>query len=185
GPSKGSVYVGDNSGYVSKFDPNGQIVTSFGTNGVLAPPEGVISMAVSATTGYVWVFGNYRFFSFDEKGTLASSTVNSVPYSVGNGQMAVDGENDQYFQWGQAPAVKVDLKRMDEEYFFPGPVDQYPGDGMYIDPATEDLYVDRGNEVARFEAPCRPETGYCTPKEVFGSGHITGGEGLGVDGSTG
>jgi len=191
GPSKGSLYVGDNaSGTVSKFTSAGTLITSWGVNGQLGTAgefnQGLMSMTVSGSTGYLWVFANYQFFSFDEKGAFSSESI-GVPYSTNDANMAVDSQDDLYFQTAccGGEGIKVDLTMLNEEFAIPGPPDPGPGEGLAVNPVNDDLYYNRGNVVRVFPAPCDPTAGYCTAREEFGSGQITGGEGLGVDSGTG
>lgn len=191
--SKGDVYVaesiyGPGDGSVWKLDSTGHVVTSWGANGRLAPEVfrgyGAVSMTVSAFTGYLWVLdNNWQFQAFDDHGT-ESLTTEEVPNHIYEGQIGIDSANDLFFE-GNGRVLKVDLTLLKESRQTLGFVYPGPDTGVAVDPSNSDMYVDSGEEVQAFPQTCEPRLGYCTPKYVFGSGHIVGGEGLSVEGETG
>lgn len=198
-PSKGDIYVGDTGdGVISKFTPDGQIVTSWGKNGQLGlegefihGEYGFVGMTIAQTTGYLWVVERSgQISSWDDRGFFSFRTRPSLPYSLSNGNPAVDSGPNVYFEWGQGPDVKVNIAIFETEFRTLGPVSPEIGAGMAVDPTNDEFYEDHGSyggeyEVRVYPQSCEPSTGYCTPREIFGLGHIVGGEGLALDPGTG
>jgi hypothetical protein len=187
GPSRGSVYVADNvgeggDGSVTKFDADGNLITSFGENGRrYAYPLG---MTVSAYTGYVWVLDwNWQFASYDDKGT--ESLRFSQNWNVGDTEMAVDSNSDIYYATGNGVTLKANAKEEQEgegEVGFPDPG---RATGIYVNPGNGDVLIGFGSEVVVHDESCDPSAGYCAIEDTFGAGHLTNGRGIAVDSASG
>jgi phosphodiesterase/alkaline phosphatase D-like protein len=188
GPSAGSVYVGDvGAARITKFASNGQQVTDFGASGVLSGfPGGITSMTVDHE-GFIWVLlGQGRFAKYDRRGILDKFVPRNedLGTSISQAQMAADSLGIIAFSNGFQNARKAwggGITRAESNLgqFTTG------GSGFGIDPATDDLYVAKGNRVASYPNTCNPELGECAHIEEFGNEEFFGAEGVGIDSQSG
>jgi phosphodiesterase/alkaline phosphatase D-like protein len=188
GPSAGNVYVGDvGAARITKFAPNGQQVTDFGASGVLSGfPGGITSMTVDYD-GFIWVLlGQQRLAKYDRRGIHDKFVPqnDSLGTSISQAQMAADTLGNIAFSNGFGNARKAwggGITRAEANLgqFTTG------GSGFGIDPATDDLYVAKGNRVASYPNTCNPELGECAHIEEFGTGEFAGAEGVGIDAQSG
>jgi hypothetical protein len=202
--SAGDVYVGDTgNNSVTKFDPSGTLISSWGKGGQLngstatGPIEGpFVEMSGIAvdSAGNLDVLVNgapevehaiYRFASDGSFAEAIATPRGSQPFGLAvdsngnffkaNGFLSIE----KFGPTGEG-GVKVTFRESST--------------GLAVDTTTNDLYVDEGTSIARSAftesgevvgASCTPEPeGGCEPTETFGSGSLTAGAGLAVDGAT-
>jgi len=204
GESEGDVYVGDpGDDLVSKFSAVGALIESWGVKGQLngstttAGSFGEVGGIAVDSGGTLMVInkavfpldGNSRLFKFAQDGSF-SDEFQVRPFSQDG--LAVDSEGN-FFKINGGGASNVeeftgsgsDLGQVTEGL--------YAGDtGIAVDPADGDLYVDKGGEVEHYAftgrgivseagAPACGIGGGCQATDTFGSGHLSGGAGVGVD----
>ncbi len=214
GPSNGDVYVADNGSHVvRKFDAGGNLITSWGENGVLdgSSTSGVGSFPSIAglavgTDGTLYVACKVKnenaddLFKFAEDGTFESEA--NVYGRIGAVGVAVDAVGNLYyveetegFGGGQESVVRrydgsFEATPVSSSVFKSG-----HKNGLAIDPGSGDLYVNFGNDrIGRFSFDSsgrvlEPDGSVCErgcePTGVFGIGAIFGASGLAVDPSNG
>ena len=171
GPSAGDVYVGDTRTHsVSKFNPSGALITSWGVNGPLTGFDGLNGIAVDES-GNLFVLTGTDYW-YEQNGTFHSEF--GYPRETAPAGLAVDDEDNLYKSGGY-----YTTKFTDTGSYINDPVEGNNTSGLTIDPATNDLYVlEDGSYVNRFAFDCGQS---CSPVETFGSGHLSGAKGLAVD----
>jgi sugar lactone lactonase YvrE len=206
GPSNGDIYVADNSGkVVRKYDPAGNLITSWGVNGVLngsttgsgtfhsisglaVGPDGSLYVAT-----FVELNGNPDLFKFKQDGTYESSgsleeAVSPIGISVDSlGRVYYDGfYNETVYRW-QEGSGSIPISTWVYE--------SGQKSGLAVDPSSGDLYVNFGGEaVARYsfdgsgnviEGSGSACSSNCDPTEEFGASEVSGASGFAVDPSNG
>jgi hypothetical protein len=181
GPSQGDVYVADanNTITVSKFDSSGNPVTGWGSEGQLGGFEGVAGIAVNGA-GEVWVLAQSGgLFEYNQNGGLLQEGF--VPNGVRAAGIAVDSPGNLYVVALSRAVVKLSATGT-----VIGTVTAATGaTGLAVDRQTNDLYVDEGTSIEHFSPLCDPSSGPCPIADTFGSGHLTGASGLGVESASG
>jgi DNA-binding beta-propeller fold protein YncE len=200
-PSHGDVYVADTAGVenrVTKFDPAGVLITSWGTGGQLdgaaaehGPFDQIEGIAVDSA-GDLWVQGGpggAHVFEFDQAGNFLPEDWASLA-SRQPGGIALDGSGHLYALEGfeSGPIKKFTTSGTSLGSVFGGSADTF-FTGIAVDQATHDLYADQeGASIAVIAAACVPvpgSVGKCAPGEVFGEGDLDAGAGIAVDGADG
>jgi hypothetical protein len=212
GPSKGDVYLSDaHDNLVSKFDPSGHLISSWGNNGPLETPNGQLNGA-NATgavhgpfgeieglavdpTGNLWVFARQgvtrQMFEFRQDGTFLTgwpASFNSLGEPPG---IAVDAEDNLYVgdRLEKFTTTGTDLGHVLEPTAH--------ATALTVDPTSGELYAGVGFEggsgksplIYRFDSGCQPLPGNnapgCTPAESLGAGLLGNqASGLALDPST-
>ena len=173
---EGDIYVGDTGDdSVSKFDSSGNLIASWGIGGQLAF-GGLDGIAVDPSGNLFVEDGQISWYAPD--GALISAF--GYPREPNPAGLAVDSENSLY----KVDGTPVVTKFSDTGAELANPLDGGGStSGLTIDPSSNDLYVDEsGSFINHFTLNCGEE---CTPTDSFGSGHLTGALGIGVDSSTG
>ena len=168
GPSAGDVYVADEETLrVSKFDPTGGLLMSWGEEGhlTLSQPSGGIAVAPN---GDLIVQsgrnGPATITVYDQSGAPMTSSPLAA-WSGGTG-IAVDGSGDFYF--GSERGIEkfeppeTDLGLLDG---------QQGAEAVAVDLSDEELYVKhRDGHINQFDTGCALPS--CTPVASFGSGYL-------------
>jgi DNA-binding beta-propeller fold protein YncE len=195
GASEGDVYVADTAAdLVSKFDPEGNLITSWASGGQLdgAGAEHGPFISISGITvdpaGRLFVYdGNQeQWFEFSQSGA-AEPTVPVGRATVPSG-IAVDSLGHLYKVVGfknleQYSAAGTDLGFVDNP--FPAEPDTT---GFAIDLSTDSIYLDQaGTEIEHFGPACASGSNFpCAVEDRFGSAQLSGGgAGVAVDASDG
>jgi hypothetical protein len=178
GPAGGDVYIGDTSdAVVSKFDPSGQLIGSWGSGGQLTGFYGEINGLAVDLVGHLFVLGGEPFW-YEQDGTLHSEITD--PRGISPAGLAVDVEDHLYQVDGSPEVTKFSTTGEDlADELAP---EYSPATGLEIDPTTNDLYVDyEGGVIDRFQFNCGE---HCSPTEEFGSGNLNEAQGVGISGSS-
>ena len=167
GPSAGDVYVANNGSYtITKFDPSGQLVSTWGTEGQLSPqgadePDLPIGLGVD-DNGDVWTAvyhtSGFPFYEFSQSGTLLQTTGPGSSLFLSPDSFAVSPSGEHLYSDANS------------EFKIPG-----------NDPAAAPngyLYSIIRKEVSEFEPSIAPFG------EPFGFGALSGPTGLAIDGSS-
>jgi hypothetical protein len=200
GPSAGDIYVGDTeTNLVQKFDSGGHLITSWGQGGqkngsdasdlpVYGPT--IFGVAVGGPEENFYVGGTHysdNVWKYTQDGTYIP------PYRGTSGQpwLKADNEGNLYFSrpaegffspptvWAQTP------NKGSSEYtaYQLGLVT--PLTGFSLDPTTEEVYQDTGEQIAHYPQTCHPPLAApCEAADLFGLGKLSSPRGLGVDGGT-
>ena len=188
---EGDVYVADKGdGTVSKFTPEGALVTGWGTNGqtngstVTNGPFGSIAGIAIDTAGVLYVMNRQeRVFKFDQQGKFSGDFHTPDELEPSASGIAVDGAGNLYFVLAAGYPLVEKINPTGEDI---GSVEDNPvASGLAVDPLTSEIYVDiSGGEIDRYES-CNPSGGAfantCTPTESFGGGSLNGATGIAVD----
>ncbi|MGA8744563.1 MAG: NHL repeat-containing protein [Solirubrobacterales bacterium] len=200
---QGDVYVGDSGDSLAqKFNSAGRLITTWGSNG---QKDGSDATDLP-------VFGPVYGVAVGGGCATPESTLNGV--CSPNGTLYVDGghyadiwlytQEGTYIKWdyvGLDSPIKVDSEGT--IYAQAGPVfKNVPEHGEYqdtiryqmtteesttgfgFDPSNQDLYQDVGSTIYRY-SDCEPAlNGPCSPADSFGSGELSGAQGVDVDGAT-
>ena len=202
GAKEGDVYVGDaGDGIVSKFDPTGNLISSWGEAGQLdgssatfgpfsvagSPLQGV---AVEANGDLLVEGNNSHLFRFSSGATFLSYSPTGVGNSDARG-FAVDASEDIFISSHEGlTKLRTATSGSPSKIQFVGGY-RIAGQethvvGSAIDPATRDAFITRQEgSVAHYAASCQPSPEECTPIDTFGTGHLNGPLGLAIDDSTG
>ena len=200
---QGDVYVGDPvDGLVQKFTSAGSLITTWGSNG---QKDGSDATDLP-------VFG--PVYGVAVGGGCATPTSPNNGLCSPNGTLFVDGghfsdvwqytQEGVYIKWDYIGLVSP-LKADSEGNFYvqSGPVFKaIPEHGEYqdtiryqmttessttgfgFDPSNQDLYQDVGTQIDHY-SDCEPAlNGPCAPADTFGSGDLSGAQGVDVNGST-
>jgi hypothetical protein len=207
GASEGDVYVadtGEEEGLISKFDAEGKLIESWGTNGQIktAPiGEGGAQVALGSLggvavdgSGELFVVAKLKlerehFYKFAQDGSFGE--VLTPAFSETRRTLALDLAG-RLFSIGFAfvEAIAADGEELGHvtPEKFGNPV--HPATGLAVDPGpndafdptASDLYVDsEGLSIDRYATSCEPKEGPCTPSDTFGEGSLSGGAQMGVD----
>jgi len=199
GLSKGDIYVGDTGdNLVQKFNSSGQIISEWGVEGqkngadaadlpIYGPLFGV---AVGGTEGDLYIGGthySYNVWKYNQEGVYSGHYRNTsgIPWLKADkeGNLYYAAEAEGFFSpptvWEETPIAGS----VEYQHFQFGTAT--PMTGMGIDPSTHEVYQDTGTAIAHYAADCDPPiTGKCEPADTFGSGHLSGAQGVAVDGTT-
>ena len=200
GPSKGDVYVADpGDGLVQKFDANGNIILTWGNAGqkdgsdtdlssFTLSGQTIFGIAVGSD-GTLYVGGSCcdNVFAYTPSGTYIPPyrNISGLPFlkadpagnlytsnaAAGNGEATVW---EAALQPGTGPAQYVGYQMGTAT----------PLTGFDFDPSTRELYQDTGSAVAHYSGDCNPLVGPCNPLDDFGSGDLSNGKGVAVDGES-
>ncbi len=175
GPSAGDVYVGDTStGDVSKFTPEGALVTAWGSGGLLTGFSPLYGIAVDPTGNLFVLSAETDWYKQD--GTLHSTF--GYPRGSSASGLAVDSEDNLYKVDGSPNVTKFSDTGED----LAETLDGGEASGLAIDPSSNNLYVDEsGSSVSQFALNCGES---CAPIDTFGSEVLSGAQGLSVDAET-
>jgi DNA-binding beta-propeller fold protein YncE len=189
GPSTGDVYVADaGDDLVSKFDPAGDLVSTWAASGQLSGsadvngngPFGVLAGIAVDGAGNLWVYDeNRHMFEFAQDATSLSSW--SSERGVNPGGIGIDPAADLYVVTGVGIAkftaagapIGENLDRS-----FPSPVT-----GLAVDASTSELYADDGGAIRRYASSCDPAVAECAALETFGASDLSEPRGVAVDSS--
>ncbi len=169
--SSEDLYVGGTcGGPVFKYDSSGNLVSSFGSGGVIGVPE-VRGVAVDASGNlYVGSFGYARIFKFDSNGTPdpVMPEIGAGDLSNSLGPVAVSPSGDVYiddFGRGGLVGFHADGSCINSCNTF----DSHGPTGLAFD-SSGNLYVSESGteEVAVYD----PSTNPPTLEETFGRGHL-------------
>jgi hypothetical protein len=209
GASAGDVYVGDTgNNVVSKFSAEGALIESWGANGQLDGSSttrgsfgGLAGIAVgSAGTGTLYVLNHEenQMFEFEQNGAFATE-FETVRGTQPHG-LAVDGAGNFFKVNGDLSVEELTAANSDigqvtlEGVGLGGPTNAV---GL-VTGASDSLYVAEPEDVKHYAftehgvvsepggTTCTfiPHEG-CGASDTFGSGSLTGGQGIAVDTSTG
>jgi hypothetical protein len=173
GSSAGDVYVADGSGgKVTKLDPSGGVISSWGTNGQmdgsgispgpagpLSGPFGTLNGVAVDPSGNLWVYGteppnNPALFEFSQGGSLMTDSGGEPGsfyyhfYGVGPNGLAVTPEDGLYTSLESNVILKwsagagTQLGFVFSGYTELGKPRDSGSGGFAFDPSTNDLYVD-------------------------------------------
>jgi hypothetical protein len=180
GPSAGDLYVADTTnGIVSKFASSGNIVSEWQTHGQL-PWGGMAGMAVRAN-GDLYLSNGGQLNAYEQNGTQLPFS----PFTYG-GPLKVDAEG--YIYTGLGAVYKTNPYANGGEGRGIGYItSETTTTGFEIDSIFGDLYQDSGSVIYHYGAvpECEPATAPCNPLDSFGSGDLSGAQGVAVDGTTG
>lgn len=163
GPSKGDIYVVEGEGTVSKLDPNGALITSWGTGGHLTGLSEILGIAVDPV-GNLWVLS--QTLTPNVIDTLTARTYNQAgvlvtsPWSWSNGfgnerraaptGIAVDSADAIYSMVGfynpSQPGVTVNPKV--QKFGAAGEtllerLNSFESAGIATEPSVDDVYLGR------------------------------------------
>jgi DNA-binding beta-propeller fold protein YncE len=156
GPSNGDVYVADTAdNVVQKFDPSGNLITAWGTNGATTYSGGIAGIAVDLRGALIVQPGSGNGIVVDSFG------------NVYGGFVAIDtSTNDRYYSDGSAIQKFASAVPCDATY----PYSCHPSDtfgtgalnsaaGLAFDPSNQALYVANAgdNDIAVFTPLLAPE----------------------------
>jgi hypothetical protein len=195
GPSAGDVYVanttknpadkkgeGAGEGVVTKFDENGEVISSWGVGGQMhssVQPFGALQGITVDPTGNLWISGTFEeervegkvthfsptplVFQLDEAGSLVTSWQPSGHAAGEEGGIAVDGEHNVYLPNG----ILIDkYQQSDGKFVSQVTVGHSPA--LNLSAHTIDVVTDSGlpvtSFIASFETACVTP---CSPVEVF------------------
>jgi phosphodiesterase/alkaline phosphatase D-like protein len=204
GPSAGDVYVADiNDDMVQKFDPSGNLISSWGSGGALdRSHDGHIEGITVGTAGDLFVVTSntpYFWTEFAQNGHLLGQTATSDYYGLGTpggGGIEVDSFGGYYEAQPSGSEQGVAYKNPQGVIYSGHSFPTSGTAGLAIDRASNDLYVSAGSYIDQFavEVPlgCASSGGgagfggvSCGPSDTFGSGNLTGAAGLAFNPSTG
>ena len=171
-PSAGDVYIGDTGdNRVSKFDPSGNLIANWATGGQLSDFSPLYGIAVDPS-GNLFVLSGSAYW-YEQSGTLRSTF--GVPRGTSPAGLAVDAEEHLYKADGSPEITKFS----DTGDSLGEPDTSGSTVGFTIDPSSNDLYaVEGGAFIDHFALNCGQG---CTPLDSFGTGNLTGAEGISID----
>jgi hypothetical protein len=206
---QGDVYVADDfTGVVSKFNAEGDLISTWGNNGEgpskNGPPNGqlngsnatgkvkgpfgigiakIAGLAVDRF-GDLWVNANGDMFKFAPDSSFLTGWPSA--YRGGEVGIAVDAEDNLY--------IGGNVGKFDSTGTEIGGVLEGSGEGLTADPIGSEVYVavttsgEEPDAIYRYGASCHPHGGQepCAPVEVFGSSNLqtNGVADLAIDPST-
>lgn len=198
GSSAGDVYVantmknpvdkkgeGAGEGAVTKFDENGEVISSWGIGGQMhssGQPFGSIGGDTVDASGNLWISGAAEeeqgsggqvtvgatrlVFELDEAGSLVTSW-QPAEHTLGASGIAVDGEHNVYLSAG---SLIDKYQQSDGKLVTEVGEGEYPASNLSahtIDVVTGPPGQSR-EQIAGFETACvKPHPGRCSPVEVF------------------
>jgi DNA-binding beta-propeller fold protein YncE len=177
-PSAGDVYVIDGGlNVIYKFSSSGIYEGQISEAESGAPFSRLDGVAV-ATSGTVWAYqatGEIDEFSDALNNGFVSSRVSQAPGSPNPG-LAVDSEGNLYVVSREARVVS----KLNEqgEVLKEEIADEEAVSGIAFDSSSGEVYFDKGSSVSELSSEGNL-------LEAFGSGHLSGGNGIAVNASTG
>ncbi len=201
GLSNGNVYVADTGAdIVSKFEADGTLISSWGAGGQLAGNGSeafaeIVGIAVDASGGLsvMWAVNNPGHLSkFDQAGVLLGEVETprgSVPVGL-----AVDPAGNFFKANGTRTIEKFESSGTDLGQVTLSSLADNLATGLGVDPSNGEFFSDNGKSVENYafdpagkvvgsECALVPDTGTgCPPTSTFGSGKLSAGAGLAVDG---
>lgn len=198
GASAGDVYVGDGGNdKVSKFDPEGHLIASWGVSGqldgssVISPPAtqpgpfGALYGLYVDESGHLWVEGTAppteirlekpALFEFGQAGSFMTDWV-AEELLEDLGGFAIDGEGNVYIGSG---LVKYSASGAFVQNIVPHLLG---AQSVAFDAASQSLYsVSYQREIERYPLSCEDVYGGCPPIESFGAGDLRSARGIAVD----
>ncbi len=129
---------------------------------------GPIDGIAIAPAGDLVLFETSRFFKFGPSGAFVENFATGFGGSPAG--IAIDSKGDIYLVRGSGDIAKVTSAgvQIGGEVFAPG-----PATGLTVDPSNDDLYVDRGTEIVRYDSAANR-------LETFSSAHLSAATGLAV-----
>jgi hypothetical protein len=207
GASEGDVYVADTGdGLVSKFDAEGKLIESWGTNGQIGTApigEGGAQVALGSLggvavdgSGELFVVAKLElerehFYKFAQDGSFGEVLTPAFAATRRTLELDLAGRLFSISSFNFVEAFAADgeeLGRVTPGTIATGPL--HPATGLAVDPGpndafdppASDLYVDsEGLSIDRYATSCEPKEGPCTPSDTFGKGSLSGGAQMGVD----
>jgi hypothetical protein len=172
GPSAGDVYVGDTeTGAVQKFDESGQLIRSWGEGGELSGLNPLEGIAADASGNLFVLAGSAAWY---EQSGRRHSTF-ETPFGTYPRGLAVDAEDNLY----KINESSEPTKFSDTGEYLGRPETQGEATGLATAPSNSDLYVvQSGASIDHLALNCGES---CTPLESFGSGFLSGAQGLSLD----
>ncbi len=175
GPSQGDVYIADTTNNtISKFGPNGAFISvNDGSAATDGPFTSFAGIAVDGSGNLIaYDNGLFTIFKFAQDGAFVSDFAGD--FGTAADGIAVDSGGNIYKVRGSGNVAKLgpDGTSVNDE------VDGcFCATGVAVDPATDDLYINRGTDVAIYHADGSAGDVFATP-DLTGSG-----TGLAVRGS--
>ncbi len=199
-PSAGDLYVGDpGDALVSKFDPEGHLITGWGQAGQLdgsTARDGPFSrssldpnasyfegIAVDPTDGRLIVASGIEDiyeFNPDAEGSFFATAEGFLYGEEEHPDNGIVAAAEEVYQDGRANLIQLSPGQLvtDSYYQRTGvPFGLEPA----IDPATRELY----SAGSHYSAPCTTTSEGCAPIEEFGAGHLSDPQGDAIDSQTG
>ena len=181
--SAGDLYVADSAAHsVQKFTSSGALVTSWATGGEIAGIEAPLYGIAVDPSGNLFVLRGANYFDWYEPNAALHSTFRDTHRGETPIGIAVDSEDNIY----KSPEVREVIKLSDTAQYLANPLDpRTDAVGFALDPSSNDLFVvqsGQGGFVNRFAFNCG---GSCAPIESFGAGHLSGPQGISIDGASG
>lgn len=170
--SEGDFYVGDTGNHnVSKFEADGALVASWRAGGQLSGFPELAGVAVDGS-GTLYVLNGTQMSKFTPTGASAGefeTAAGTAPDGI-----AVDSTGAIYKARGNGAIVKLNASggELIEK------IGCFCATGVAVDPNGDDLYASETAAVSRYRFDG-------SPVETFGSGRLSGAEGLSVDTETG
>jgi hypothetical protein len=203
GASSGDVYVGDANNIVSKFHANGTLVSGWGAGGQISGDGteafGELAGIAVDSTGNLLVYQTASagfIYKFDQSGAFTNKS--STARGTEPKGIAVDPDGNFYKANGDLSVEKFKASGADVGQL----TSSLSTTGLAADPANGKLYVDNGGSIDSYAfnssgevvesggtvCPVEPSGGEdgvaCAPSDSFGSGDLTFGAGLAVDGTS-
>ncbi|HEY7256953.1 MAG TPA: hypothetical protein VH476_09760 [Solirubrobacterales bacterium] len=201
GPSSGDVYVGDvGDNVVQKFDPTGNLITSWKENGAAdRSHDGTIGGITVDNIGDLFVLTTdtpYYWTEIGQDGTFETQLPTEggiVGGSLGTpGGTGIEISGAEAFYELQQAGGGVRYTSPDAAFYATyelyGPGVPAPSNtGITIDRTVDDIYVDQGGYIDQFASsdPQNCTQQGCIPSDTFGSGSLSGATGLAIDSSNG
>ena len=177
GPSSGDVYVGDSGdNSISKFEPSGNLIPSWATEGQISGLNPLNGIAVNGA-GELFALTETAFH-YSEAGSLSSEF--GVPRGTSPSGLAIDGEDNLYKADGSPEITKF----TDTGENLGEPDGRSDAVGLAIDPTSNDLYVVQsgaGGFVNHFAHNCGQD---CAPLDEFGAGQLAEPQGISIAAAT-
>ena len=196
-PSAGDLYVSDfGDNLITKFDPQGHLVPTWGNNGAAATPNGQLNGSPTESfnigtgikgiavdhSGDLWVFRvGPRMFEFDREGNLSRPTqaVSNNQQGEANAGIAIDGSGRIDFANGFRAVERFDPDSGSAEAALLGAGREITS--LALAPSNDDLYADAaGASILAISHQCEPTVAGCRPTESFGTGSLSEAAGLAV-----
>ncbi len=176
--SSHDLYVPNPAGAVYKFDPEGNPVTSFGTDGQISASS-PLGIAVDPKNDDIYVAssGDSKVEVFTSSGSLVREfSTDKVTVPVG---IAVDGSGRVYVDGGGYFGGSGVLERFDEAGTAEGVIQTGGFQDVAVDPANEDIYTSTEGELTQY-AP-----GGESPIDTFAAGYLNENFGVAVNETSG
>jgi hypothetical protein len=188
--SAGDVYVGDSgTNTLYKFNSSGSFISEITGSEAAAGPFHEVDGVTVDPAGKAWVFDQRGFaFRFDPSGVFLSPVLETTDGGRAGGiEVGAGGEFFAVSGFGT-------LDKFNASGGLVGRVTPIGGkevNGVTLDQATNDLYVDFGDEIGHIVPGCEPIVeadpagGFCPVADSFGFPQLQAGAGLAASGETG